>query len=257
MGTSDLSDDTTKHRAWGPAAIARFGWTVITAFVALSIIFGVSVLPAVAFIEWHTRWGLDPWWLRIIVLAMALLPTYIIFIVMLMATSALATRVLGWRPPKQGDFRITDLPWEICDWARYMIISHLVRTFAGPLFGTTPLWVWYMRWNGATVGKQVWVNSLGVTDHCLLELGDDVVIGSDVHLSAHTVERGHVRFAPVRIGRGSTIGVGSHVEIGADIGAGCQVGSLSMVPKYAQLDGPATWVGVPVHRIEPTVVTDD
>ena len=58
-----------------------------------------------------------------------------------------------------------------------------------------------MRMNGAKLGRRVFVNSLDVTDHCLLEFGDDVVIGAGVHLSGHTVERGLVRTAPVRLGR--------------------------------------------------------
>jgi acetyltransferase-like isoleucine patch superfamily enzyme len=107
-----------------------------------------------------------------------------------------------------------------------------------------------MRWNGARLGRRVWVNSLGVTDHCLLEFGDDVVIGAGVHLSGHTVERGVVRTAPVKIGAGSTIGVNAHVEIGADIGPMCQVGSLSMVPKFSVLSEAGTYVGVPARRLE-------
>ena len=109
----------------------------------------------------------------------------------------------------------------------------------------------YMRLNGARLGRRVWVNSLGVTDHCLLDFGDDVVIGAGVHLSGHTVERGVVVLAPVRIGAGSTVGVNAHVEIGAVIGERCQIGSLSMVPKHAVLEGPGTYVGVPARRLEP------
>ena len=79
----------------------------------------------------------------------------------------------------------------------------------------------------------------------------EVVIGAGVHLSGHTVERGVVVLAPVRIGAGSTVGVNAHVEIGAVIGERCQIGSLSMVPKHAVLEGPGTYVGVPARRLEP------
>jgi hypothetical protein len=44
--------------------------------------------------------------------------------------------------------------------------------------------------------------------------------------------------------------VGSHVEIGVETGPRCQIGSLSMVPKFARLDGDATWVGRPVRKLE-------
>jgi len=95
------------------------------------------------------------------------------------------------------------------------------------------------------------VNSLDVRDDCLLKLGDDVVIGAGVHLSGHTVERGVVRTAPIRLGSGTTVGVGCHVEIGVETGPRCQIGSLSVVPKFSRLEGDATWVGCPVRKLEP------
>jgi acetyltransferase-like isoleucine patch superfamily enzyme len=147
--------------------------------------------------------------------------------------------------------RIADLDWDLIDWARYGIASHVVRVFAGTLLRSTPIWVWYMRLNGARIGRRVWVNSLDVRDECLLEIGDDVVIGGGVHLSGHTVERGVVRTARIKLGAGTTVGVGSHVEIGVETGPRCQIGSLSVVPKFSRLDGDAVWVGRPVRRLDP------
>ena len=166
-----------------------------------------------------------------------------------MALSAGAMRMLRWRPTAPMDMPIADLGWPLCNWARYQISTHVVSFFAGGLLRATPVWSAYLRWNGARLGRRVWVNSLGVTDHCLLDFGDDVVIGSGVHLSGHTVEHGVVRTAGVRIGAGSTVGVNAHIEIGAEIGPRCQIGSLSMVPKFAVLTGPGTYVGVPVRRL--------
>jgi len=119
----------------------------------------------------------------------------------------------------------------------------------GTLLRSTPVWTMYMRLNGARLGRNVWVNSLGVSDHSLLEFGDGVVIGAGVHLSAHTVEHGVVRLAPIRIGAGSTIGVNAHVEIGVELGPGCQIGSMAMVPKFSRLPGPGIYVGVPARAV--------
>jgi acetyltransferase-like isoleucine patch superfamily enzyme len=106
-----------------------------------------------------------------------------------------------------------------------------------------------MRMNGARLGRRVWINSLDVTDHCLLEFGNDVVVGAGVHLSGHTVEQGVVQIAPVCLGDAVTVGVNANVEIGVEAGAGCQIGALSMVPKFSKLDGDATYVGIPVHKL--------
>jgi acetyltransferase-like isoleucine patch superfamily enzyme len=235
--------------AWTGAAGARFAWTLVSAFLVESLILGLAALPAALFWQWHLGWELGPQWIRIVVLAMSLVPAYGVFCLALMALSASAMRLLGWRPQPNAHMRISDLDWALADWARYGIANHVVRIFAGALLRSTPIWVWYMRMNGAHIGRRVWVNSLDVTEHCLLELGDDVVIGAGVHLSGHTVERGVVITAPVRLGPGTTVGVSTHVEIDVETGPNCQIGSLSMVPKGSRLEGHATWVGCPVHRL--------
>jgi acetyltransferase-like isoleucine patch superfamily enzyme len=223
---------------------------VLTIFAVESVVVGLASLPTVTFLEWHTSWEVSPRWMKIVVVAMAVIPAYLIFALVLMAASAWAMRLLGWRPPKEAELPIADLDPALCNWARYMISTYVVRTLVGPFFQATPLWNWYLRMNGAQIGRRAWINSLNVTDHCNLELGDDVVIGAGVHLSAHTVERGVVRIAAVRVGSGSTIGVNGIVQIGADIGQRCQIGSLSLVPKFARLEGPGTWAGVPVRQID-------
>lgn len=230
----------------------RFTWTVMSCFVVVSVIVGLAALPATAFYRWHLGVELSPEVLRLFLLAAAALPAYLLFALLFMLLSAESSRLLGWRPPTQAKLCVADLPHELLDWARYSIVSHLVRLVAGPVFRSTPVWVWYMRRNGARIGKHVWVNSLQVGDDCLLEFGDEVVIGAGVHLSGHTVERGHVLLAPIRLGAGTTVGVGSHVGIGVTTGEGTQIGSMAVVPKNAVLEAHTTYVGIPARPIHST-----
>jgi acetyltransferase-like isoleucine patch superfamily enzyme len=130
-----------------------------------------------------------------------------------------------------------------------MVATHIVRVFAGALFRGSPVWTAYVRLAGARAGRRVYVNSLAVTDFNLLEFGDDVVIGDEVHLSGHTVEGGVVKTAPLCLGNNVTIGLGSVLEIGIEAGDGCQVGALSFVPKHTRLEAGATYAGIPAHRI--------
>lgn len=238
------------HRPWGPAAKARLAWAVLSAFVVESLVFGLAVLPAFAFWRWHWSWPIESEALRVVLLAMSFLPAYLLFAVALMALSASAMRVLGWRTPEDANLQIADLEWPLADWARYGISIAIVRMLAGPMFRNTPVWVWYMRMNGARIGRRCWINSLEVTDHCLIELGDDVVIGAGAHFSGHTVDRGRVRTARVKLGDGTTVGVNAHIQIDVETGPHCQIGSLSMVPRGARLDGHAIYMGCPVRKYE-------
>lgn len=235
--------------ATGLGAKLRLGWAIASIFVVESVVFGVAWLPAVLFWQWHYQWGLEPPWLRVMMLAMAAIPAYTVFAVTFMVLSALSMRGLGWRPPVRAELRVNAFEWPMLDWIRYTISLHMVRVLAGPFLRTTPIWTFYMRLNGAKLGRRVWVNSLDVTDHCQLEFGDDVVIGGGVHLSGHTVERGLLKTAPVRLARGVMIGVGANIEIGVEAGPECQIGALSAVPKFQTLDGYSTYAGIPARKI--------
>lgn len=228
----------------------RASWAVVSAFAVESVVFGLAALPAVVLWEWHLRWEVSPAWVRIVVMAMSLVPAYLVFAVALMLLSASAMRLLGWRTPAGAEWRIADLEWPLLRWGCYLVSTHLVRVFAGALLRATPLWTMYLRWNGARVGRRVFVNSLQVMDHDLLEFGDGVVIGSAAHLSGHTVEHGVVKTGAVRLGRNVTIGVGSVIGIDVEIGEETQVGALSVVPKHQRLAPRAIYAGAPVRRID-------
>lgn len=225
---------------------------MLSAFATESVVFGLAALPAVLFWEWHVHRFAPTRWIGIIVLAMSLVPAYLLFAVSLMCWSAAAIRLLGWRSPDRAAMRIVDLEWPLLHWARYGVSTHVVRVLVGTMLRATPLWTWYHRMNGARFGRRVLVNSVLLADHNLLEFGDDVVIGAGVHVSGHTVEAGIVKTAAIRLGSNVTIGVGSVIGIGVHIGANTQVGALSVVPKYRVLEANAVYGGVPVRRLDVT-----
>ncbi|MCI0613419.1 hypothetical protein L0244_10545 [bacterium] len=238
------------HKHWSARAKLRVLWAIFSCFIVESLVFGFSVLPAAIFFEWHFHWKL-PWpWLHTMLLSMAFIPAYLLFAFFLCVLSALATKILRWRTPSNSEMPIDDPGWPLLNWIRYEVSIHLVRSFAGIAFRATPLWSFYMRLNGAKLGHRVYVNSLWITDHNLLEFGDDVVIGSEVHLSGHTVEHGYVKTAGVHFGNRVTAGVSCVVGIGVEAGEGCHIGALSFVPKFSKLEAEKRYAGVPVQLIE-------
>jgi serine acetyltransferase len=187
--------------------------------------------------------------IRAIAFSIVVVPSYVLFALLLMFVSAATVRSLQWETPANVEMRIADLDWPLLHWTRSMVATHVVRFFTGGLFRGSPIWTTYLRLAGARVGRGVYVNSLAVTDYNLLEFGDDVVIGDDVHLSGHTVEGGVVKTAPLRLGSNVTIGLGSVLEIGVDAGDGCQVGALSFVPKHTRLEAGTVYAGIPARRL--------
>ena len=221
----------------------RLAWTVVTGFVVMSLVLGLAVLPAAVFWAWHLAWDLSPAWLRIVVVSMSFVPAYLIFAISLMALSALATRLLRWRTPEDAELAIRDLEWPLLRWVRYLVMIHVARLFAGMILRSTPMWTWYHRWNGARVGRGVWINSISLMDHNLLEFGDRVVIGSDAHVSGHMVEGGVVKTGRIRLGNDVTVGVNAVVGIGVEVGEGAQIGALTIVPKGRRIEAGTVWTG--------------
>ncbi len=214
-----------------------------------TVVLGLSLMPVVGFAQWQAAWTV-PFWARLALTALAFVPLYACFAFLLVLYSALATRLLGWRTPEGVDLPLSEFSWPVLDWGRYLMTIHVVRVFAGPVFRSTPFWSLYMRLNGAKLGRLVWINSLALMDHNLLDFGDGVVIGSDAHVSGHIIERGRLKTARVTLGAGTVIGIGSVVGIGVRTGQGTQVGPLSVVPKHVELAAGAAYGGSPVQRID-------
>ncbi len=214
----------------------RIFWTMTSVLVLESIVFSLALAPAALFWQWHYGMEVSHPWVRIFLSGVTFIPAYLLFAFSLMVASALATRLAGWRTPANAEMPLREWGWPLLNWVRYAISTHAVSLLAGPVFRTSPVWTFYMRLNGARLGRGVLVNSLAVKDHNLLEFGENTVIGGGVHLSGHTAENGIVKTARVRLGRDVTVGVGAVVEIGVEAGAGCQIGALALVPKFSKLE---------------------
>ncbi len=231
------------------AKFSRMAWTAATLLLVQGIVCGLSLLPVVAILYAILKFAGASWMRQVVLVSLALMPAYVLFALCLMMVSPLALRLLGWHTPPDAAMRVADIDWLLLSWVRYGAAIHLVRLVAGTLFRGTPLWTMHLRLAGARFGRRVYVNSLAVSDYNLLECGDDVVIGGSVHMAGHTVERGVVKTARVRLGDRVTIGIGTVIEIGVEIGSDAQVGAMSFVPKYARLPGGMTYVGVPAEPI--------
>jgi hypothetical protein len=231
------------------AAFWRMAWTVVTVIAVQTAIVAVSLLPVAIIWAWLASIPAGPAARGALFAAIAA-PSYALFALTLLPVSAIVTRTLGWRTPAGDEMRIADMGWPLLRWARYMASIHLVRVMAGQVLRGTPVWTAYLRLCGARIGRRVYVNTLGLSDYNLLEFGDDVVIGADVHIAGHTVERGIVKTGAVRLGAGVTVGIGSVMEIDVSAGSGAQIGALSFVPKHSVLAANNIYVGIPVRQVD-------
>ena len=243
-----------RSRRWTSGAIARAALTVLAIFVVEAVVCGVSAVAPSALLLLLIERTTGSLPVRAVLVGVAVVPAYVLFALCLMTLSAASTRLTGARTPTDAELPIADMSWPLLQWARYMAASHVVRVLAGPLFRGTPVWTVYLRMNGARFGRRVFVNSLFLSDHNLLTFGNDVVIGSEVHLSGHTVERGCLKTGRLVLGDGVTIGLGSVIDIDVVAGPGAQVGALALVPKHSRLEAGQTYVGIPARPAHPPAI---
>jgi hypothetical protein len=111
----------------------RIAWAVVSIFLVESVVVALAAVPAVAFWTWHLRWTTLPTTLRVAFLAMASVPAYQLFALGLVLYSAAATRLLGWRTPRDVAMPLTEFGWPLLDWGRYLITIHVGESFGGAL----------------------------------------------------------------------------------------------------------------------------
>ena len=230
---------------------ARIAWTIAAILIVQTLVCAAALAPVVLAWVPVLRLTAGSAW-RVAFIAVATIPSYFAFALLLMLVSPVASRITGARTPDGADLRLSDLDWPLLRWVRYLAGIHLVRVLSGTFFRGSPFWTAYLRLSGARLGRRVYVNTLAMSDYNLIECGDDVVIGDGVHLSGHTVEAGVLRTGRVRIGSNVTIGLGSAIEIDVEIASGCQIGALSFVPKHTRLTTPGVYAGIPVKLLKST-----
>lgn len=221
--------------------------------VSQSLIFGFSTLPALLFWQFITSSTrgfpfFDPYG-RYVVVAMSLIPAYLIFATSLMFLSAGWNRLVRWRT-EPGEYAIHEYGWNVVKWAAYNASINIVRVFCGEIMRSTPLWTYYLKANGAQIGEGVYVNTARLFDHNLLVLEDKAVVGGDAKLIAHLAESGMIKANPVVLRRRAVVGVNSVVGPGVEIGENAAVGAMSFVPKGTHIPAGEVWGGVPARLIK-------
>jgi acetyltransferase-like isoleucine patch superfamily enzyme len=215
------------------------------------VVCAASAAPAT--LLWIGVTGLSlPLSARVLLYPLLIAPSYVSFALLLLVVSPAINRLTRSYSPPGLRTRIADFEWPLLRWARYMVAGHIVRTFSGTLFRGSPLWTFYLRLDGARIGRRVFINTLGISDHNLLVIGDDVTIGADVHISGHTVEHGELRTGSVVVGKRVTIGLDCAVGIDTAIGDGCEIGAMSLIPKHAVLEPGGVYAGIPIRRLTDT-----
>lgn len=127
----------------------------------------------------------------------------------------------------------------VCEFGRGACLPFSV-VFAKPLIAA---------WFGAKIGKDI---ALGgrLVDPQLISIGDEVIIGQDSVITAHTITSGKLILGEVRIENGATVGVNAVIMSGTEIGEGSTITAGSVVTLNTKIPKYELWGGIPAKKIK-------
>jgi acetyltransferase-like isoleucine patch superfamily enzyme len=138
---------------------------------------------------------------------------------------------------------------ETVKWATYNAWILMVRFTVMDYMKATPFLPLFLKAMGAKIGKNVQVNTSILGDVCLLEIGDNVVVGGDCTLICHSVENGKLIMKSTKIGKNVTLGLMSCILPGVEIGENSSIGANSVVPKNTIIPPGEVWAGIPAQCV--------
>lgn len=130
----------------------------------------------------------------------------------------------------------------------FSLVIYLPTAVILDFFQLYPLKTLQARLFGARIGKNVIIGGL-VLDPCLLEVGDNTVIGGFSTILGHAVERGNIFFDKVRIGKNCGVGIRAVVLPGACLKDGSMLGAQSLLPKRSEIPANKTYGGIPAKGL--------
>ncbi len=152
-----------------------------------------------------------------------------------------------------GRYKVTTAPlWSPFVWRTELVTATYenlaVSNLLEPLQGT-PWLPLYLRLMGARVGRRCYIDTTDLTEHDLVDIGDDVALNDFAGLQTHLFEDRVMKVGAIKIGDRATIGSLAIVLYDAEVGADAQLGDLSVVMKGESLPAGTNWEGSPARIV--------
>ncbi|MEU7939266.1 Pls/PosA family non-ribosomal peptide synthetase [Microbispora bryophytorum] len=140
-------------------------------------------------------------------------------------------------------------------WSRFVrrteFVTGLYEAAAVPagvaLLAGTPFLPPVLRWFGARIGRRTCIATTYMTEFDLVEIGDDVAIGSGVSLQTHLFEDRVMKMSAVTVRSGASIGARAVVLYDSVVGEDVSLGALSLLMKGERLTPGTSWRGIPAQ----------
>ena len=101
---------------------------------------------------------------------------------------------------------------------------------------------------GARVGLGAVVDTVGISEADLVEIGENALIGDGARLCAHRFVPGAIVFERVQVGAAAVVGPPAAVMADSVVGAGAELGPQSLLASAQTVPPNAYWEGAGARR---------
>ena len=137
---------------------------------------------------------------------------------------------------------------------RWWLADRLCELPPLDLLTGTPLLVWYLRALGASIGRDVLIDSLDLRAPDLLTIEPGASVGTAVHIENARVEGRRADARAGRLGRDAVVDSYAVLENDTALGAGARPGWAVRAGRRAAVPEGEIWEGSPARRVERTRV---
>lgn len=189
---------------------------LLTVAIYCIMCLGVAIYPSVLIFNYFSglAGGVPPWFGALII-SCSLGLSYVIYgFSVVLVVPIFNLPVLPFVKPMRGNwFSLETVPWFI-----HNALTYIARYTFLDLLTPSPLNILFFKMMGMKIGKGVMINSSNISDPCLIQLGDYVLIGGSAHLLAHYGQKGFLVISRTVIKKGVTIGLKASIMGGVEIG---------------------------------------
>ena len=221
-------------------------WIWFLHLLAVTVL-AFSFFPMVFFFYAVWKWmGIYPIGAKILAFSFSIAIGYFLFGTALIFLCVFAKNLFRFKIAP-GLYTIHSM--ECLRWMGYNSLILLANSAFLDVLRLSPFQTLFYRLMGAKVGDGVNINTAGLADLSMLEIGNNVLIGGGVALICHASERGFIRLAPTKIGNNVSIGLGSVIMPDSEIGDGASISPCSYLPRGTKIPPKAVWGGNPVRDL--------
>jgi len=219
-----------------------FGIGSVISYLFYGVVIGISLIPS-AYLLYQIYQLLQLAQLSHFILFMLCIGVSIyLFFVTALLVFGIVERILviGFKPGRYSTASFTFMRWLIYSGLHTFLLHFVLPYTTGTCWSRM-----FYRLLGCKVGKNVFINTNGLHDAYLLELGDNVVIGGKTDISCHIFEGNELILGKVKIGSNTLIGTGCYIMPGAEIGDHCNIGIYSYVRKKKKIEDNSMIMAIP------------